>query len=65
MEPSSGLIIVVTALVALSLIRANGRKERERDKILKQYIAKDESREWGDTAREELGDRHPDFKYQL
>lgn len=51
-------------MMALYLKWATIQKERRRDEILKPYATEKEP-DGGDAAWQELGDKHPDFRYAL
>lgn len=61
---SSAAIVMVSLMMALYLKWATVQKERRRDEILKPYATEKEP-DGGDAAWQELGDKHPDFRYAL
>lgn len=61
---SAALIAVFSVLIVLYLKWATREKQRKRDELLRPYVTEKEPL-GGAAAWEELGDRHPDFKYAI
>lgn len=61
---SAALIAVFSVFIVLYLKWATREKQRKRDELLRPYVTEKEPN-GGAAAWEELGDRHPDFKYAI
>ena len=61
---SAALIVVFSSLIVLYLKWATKQKDAKRDEILRPYATEKEP-DGGQAAWEELGDRHPDFRYAI